>query len=512
MSRSVPPSPGHRRPAPPRSGSVRPATAAGNRGRAVSPKLNPEQLLDKVKELEKYRQEEEKDRKRQEQQRRKEFQSAKKYLAKEIQDASRMKKKSEMEVGKVERSLSRVAQLGNQAKDKKAREVRTIDSEADKMQARRQELEMAREDKMAEMGEARSRLKNAELANRMLELGVLMNPAMMDDPERLALAPDGTASMMARKLPLQDEDLRSANSRLARENEELRAQLDRVQLGMGNTYAVVQHPQPPGSPQAVVHSARPMSPHRSALLDAGPQHQSQVLSVPGSAEKALSGSFVPPINGVVYTTTTSPQLTSSVRAIATPATGTAVQACGGGTPSSSGGRSHTLPVSGGLSSSYARLVSAPSPSPGVAGYPAAATGWPGQLINAGNGGSATASVAASPGAGSPLMATRVNSGFPAPVQPAVRIQSVVHPEVVAAQHKAMQGVTHHQVGVATASLSHRSNGFGAPYSGQMGVPMMQPRPMPVAAMPMHRGMEPVAAMPQEPVVMAPREWYKASAR
>lgn len=199
---------------------------------------SPEELESKVRDLERHRQEEEKERRRQELQRRKELVMAKRSVAREIQEATRLLRKNEMEVSKVTRTLNQIEQKEDQVMVRKTRQVKMAEDETQKVRSKHHELESSLQQKMAIVGEARGRLAHAELAAKLLDMGVVLAKVVDGPPAAGAsadiMAMEGPTVSKALDLeehvglsPLRQDsgELRNENSRLLRENEELRERL-----------------------------------------------------------------------------------------------------------------------------------------------------------------------------------------------------------------------------------------------------------------------------------------------
>jgi len=208
---------------------------------------SPEELAGKVRDLEKHRQEDEKERRRQELQRKKELVMAKRNVQKEIQEATRLLRKNQMEVNKVTQTLNRIEQQEDQVMVRKTRQAKMFDDETHKVRSKHHELETSLQQKMVSVGEARGRLAHAELAAKLLEMGVVL-AKVVDGPPAAAgasadnSAPEGHAAGKAppaleedcpgvedarasETAPKDSEKLRGENLRLLRENEELRERL-----------------------------------------------------------------------------------------------------------------------------------------------------------------------------------------------------------------------------------------------------------------------------------------------
>lgn len=192
--------------------------------------LDAGHLLEKVRALEMIRQQEEKDRSRIEAQRRKEMEAAKRAVAKEVQLAAKLVRKTEMEVHKVSRDLCKLQEKAGQVEQKKAKQVVLLDEQVQKVHSKHQELEGALQEKMAGVGEARARLASAELAARMLELGVVFTPrqdmSLSAGSQALHLERERSAP---RETWTDGDDLLLENTRLSRENQELRHRLDLIE-------------------------------------------------------------------------------------------------------------------------------------------------------------------------------------------------------------------------------------------------------------------------------------------
>jgi len=201
---------------------------------------SPEELAGKVRDLEKHRQEDEKERRRQELQRRKELVMAKRSVAREIQEATRLLRKNETEVNRVTRTLNRIEQQEDQVMVRKTRQAKMLEDETLKVRSKHHELESSLQQKMASVGEARGRLAHAELAAKLLEMGVVLAKVVDGPPAATGASVDNLAvegHMVSKALALEEHDgllsalpqdsdkLRNENSRLLRENEELRERL-----------------------------------------------------------------------------------------------------------------------------------------------------------------------------------------------------------------------------------------------------------------------------------------------
>lgn len=240
-----------------------PPTATGSRPPSrwdKSQHQSPEELAGKVRDLEKHRQEDEKERRRQELQRRKELVMAKRSVAKEIQEATRLLRKNEIEVNKVTRTLNRIEQQEDQVNVRKTRQVKMCEEENQKVRSKHHELESSLQQKMASIGEARGRLAHAELAAKLLDMGVVLAKVVDGPPSAAGASADslvteghpvskalaleecpcvedvGGASTTSKdhdgllsELPQDSDELRNENSRLLRENEELRERLQMLE-------------------------------------------------------------------------------------------------------------------------------------------------------------------------------------------------------------------------------------------------------------------------------------------
>eukprot|EP00933_Yihiella_yeosuensis_P006424 TRINITY_DN11111_c0_g1_i1.p1 TRINITY_DN11111_c0_g1~~TRINITY_DN11111_c0_g1_i1.p1 ORF type:complete len:557 (+),score=75.57 TRINITY_DN11111_c0_g1_i1:191-1861(+) len=247
MSRAITPSPRSRQQIGATTGRAestrRPATAARgsqlNGGTAAAKRdsqLDPNALLEKVKQLETYKKEEEKERKKAEAQRKKELADARKHMAKEVRFASRCVRKSESEATKLSRNIQLLEEKAQKVSNKRVQLMSQLELEVSKAQQTQRELHARWDEKLAEIGEAKSKLANAEMAAKLLELGVVL-PSGADG--QLAL-PDWTftqyhvrneqEALGSSQFPALLEDpreLAEENARLAAEVQELRGQLDR---------------------------------------------------------------------------------------------------------------------------------------------------------------------------------------------------------------------------------------------------------------------------------------------
>lgn len=163
--------------------------------------MDPEALLERVKELERARKLEEKDRVKQEAQRKKDILSCKKQVSKEVQLATKSLKKSELEATKVSRTLAKLETQAGQVVQKKARQVGQLDEQASKCNSKHQELETALAEKLANVSEARAKLAQAELTAKLLEMSADVSGVMsLAGTADVSLIDAGTAELTAMSL------------------------------------------------------------------------------------------------------------------------------------------------------------------------------------------------------------------------------------------------------------------------------------------------------------------------
>lgn len=207
--------------------------------------MSPELLMDKVRQLELYKLEEEKEKKRIEGQRKKELLVAKKQLTKEIQTASKLVKKSEQAASKVAQTLSMVEHKVEQEAARRLQQLQQMEQEAAKVMSKRAELTGMLTDRMAEVGEAKGRLAHAEMAAKMLEMGVVLNTmeslqdwGVLSETRSLLqqthLSPERVAQLLSMG-PQEMEAVLQENSRLSQEVQQLRTRLERFEMGQGQT-------------------------------------------------------------------------------------------------------------------------------------------------------------------------------------------------------------------------------------------------------------------------------------
>eukprot|EP00929_Paragymnodinium_shiwhaense_P032513 TRINITY_DN18009_c0_g1_i1.p1 TRINITY_DN18009_c0_g1~~TRINITY_DN18009_c0_g1_i1.p1 ORF type:complete len:790 (-),score=183.13 TRINITY_DN18009_c0_g1_i1:74-2443(-) len=323
-------SPTAMRSSPRTAGGALAARPGGAKGAAA---VDPSQLMDRVKELEKSSVQEAKERKKEEEQRRKDMMAAKKRITKEIQSATKQVKKSEMDITKLNRALQQCQQQNNQAHSKKSKQIEAYEALVAKINSKHHDTERLLQERMAVVGEARGRLAHAELAQKMLQLGVAVPtegggvavangwpdssvnisriPPLEDgqeddeDEETDALPPEvnGVAATSLACQPLcaieesalvtsqtSQKDtsvLESENGRLCEENERLRAHLEEAQrraeklaVEMAKAKGGFQSPWQPELPAA------PVSP-KSVSIDASP------VEINGFAIKDVNAAMAP---------------------------------------------------------------------------------------------------------------------------------------------------------------------------------------------------------------------------
>jgi len=145
-----------------------PGPAAGKK------EVSPQQLAERVKELEAADKEAKKLQAKETKQRQRELADAKKKLAKELQAANRLVQKGEREAKSLTTKTDQVDKQEEQTKAKAARQQALIDEKVGKMQQKRHGIEATLHEKMSIIGEARGRLAHAAFAAKMLEAGIIV--------------------------------------------------------------------------------------------------------------------------------------------------------------------------------------------------------------------------------------------------------------------------------------------------------------------------------------------------
>eukprot|EP00930_Biecheleria_cincta_P034023 TRINITY_DN23551_c0_g1_i1.p1 TRINITY_DN23551_c0_g1~~TRINITY_DN23551_c0_g1_i1.p1 ORF type:complete len:530 (-),score=85.43 TRINITY_DN23551_c0_g1_i1:219-1808(-) len=139
-----------------------------------SQSLDPDQLLARVRHLERDKQADEKERKLVDSSRKKDMTCAKNKLTTEVRNASRLLRKQEIEAALLERKLNLFEKKAEQARAKRMEVIEQLEREASEAELMCSELRAARELKLAELSVAQSTLAGAEINSKLLELGIVI--------------------------------------------------------------------------------------------------------------------------------------------------------------------------------------------------------------------------------------------------------------------------------------------------------------------------------------------------
>eukprot|EP00931_Biecheleriopsis_adriatica_P042709 TRINITY_DN24353_c0_g1_i2.p1 TRINITY_DN24353_c0_g1~~TRINITY_DN24353_c0_g1_i2.p1 ORF type:complete len:605 (+),score=105.12 TRINITY_DN24353_c0_g1_i2:48-1862(+) len=217
----------------------RPSLRSEPRSRAAS--LDPDELLARVRQLERVKQEEEKERKIDEVKQKKEMVTAKNRLAVEIRAQSRAVRRSELEATKLARDLQLCEQKADRARTKRLQQMDQLALESTKAEYMCHELRTAWEEKVAQMNSAQNSLASAEMASKMLDLGMALPktaegvPVLPKTAEGAVVAIlDSGADRSPGSIEQPDlevhtakcDRLRLENARLSAQVEELKRRLD----------------------------------------------------------------------------------------------------------------------------------------------------------------------------------------------------------------------------------------------------------------------------------------------
>eukprot|EP00928_Gymnodinium_smaydae_P070422 TRINITY_DN54260_c0_g1_i1.p1 TRINITY_DN54260_c0_g1~~TRINITY_DN54260_c0_g1_i1.p1 ORF type:complete len:614 (-),score=72.61 TRINITY_DN54260_c0_g1_i1:333-2114(-) len=154
------------------------ATAARRVSRASPQRqrrdTSPQQLAQRVRELESVERESKRVQAKSERDKKKELADAKKRIQKEIQAATRVVQRGEKEASKIASMVRNVEQQAEQIKQSQTRQHAAFEKSVAKMKEKRGMLEADLLQKTSVIGEARGRLAHVTFAAKMLESGVIV--------------------------------------------------------------------------------------------------------------------------------------------------------------------------------------------------------------------------------------------------------------------------------------------------------------------------------------------------
>lgn len=194
--------------------------------------MSPEQMLERVGELEKYKKEEEKERRKEEMQKKKDLVASKKKLVREIQTTSKDMRKHEKEANKLQTQVRKIETQMNDSMEKRAKTEEKFDDVIQSKSSKQRELERLLTEKMEETGLAEGRLAHLEFAQKMLEQGVIVSTDPADgvngsyEQKAIKSAGEPPQAVLSKEDAEEVELLRDEVQRLQEENSALCSKLE----------------------------------------------------------------------------------------------------------------------------------------------------------------------------------------------------------------------------------------------------------------------------------------------